>query len=87
MPCAGALEELPDRRVRPQRRQQLDARARAADVQHRLAHPLLLVDLLVHDVHVEGAGVEGDRLVEVAHGQTDVVDAGQHAAIVTALVR
>ena len=37
-----------------QRGQQLDAGARVADGEHRLAHALLLVDLLVHRAHVEG---------------------------------
>ena len=54
------------------------------DREHRLAYPLVGVRLPVHAAHPEDAPVEVDRLVEVADGQTDVVDAGQHAAIVTA---
>ena len=44
---------------------------------HRLAHALLLVGLLVGHVHAEGVAVEGDRLVEVGHGDADVVDGGE----------
>src|SRR5690606_16052153 len=40
-----------------------------------LAHPLLLVRLLVGDLHPEGVAVERDRLVQVGHRDADVVDA------------
>ena len=51
-----------------------------ADRQHRLAHALLLVDLLVHALHAEVPRVERDRRVEVGHGDTDVVDRGEQVA-------
>ena len=44
---------------------------------HRLAHALLLVGLLVGHAHAEGVAVERDRLVEVGHGDPDVVDRGE----------
>ena len=44
---------------------------------HRLADALLLVGLLVDGLHAEGVAVEGDRLVEVGHGDADVVDGGE----------
>ena len=77
---AGAVEELRDRRVSCQRGEQLDARAGVADGHHRLAHALLLVGLLVQHRHAEGVAVEGDRLVEVGHGDADVVDGGEQVA-------
>ena len=58
-------------------REQLDVRPAAADGHHRLADALLLVDLLVRQRHAVGVAVEGDRLVEVAHGDPDVVDGGE----------
>src|SRR5699024_83968 len=72
-----AVEELRDRRRVVERGEQLDARAGVADAHHRLAHPLLLVDLLVRELHPVGVAVEGDGLVEVGHGDTDVVDGGE----------
>ena len=71
---ARALEELRDGRALRQRGQQLDAGAGVADGDHRLAHPLLLVGLLVHHGHAVGVAVEGHRHVEVGHGDADVVD-------------
>ena len=52
-------------------------RAGVADRDHRLAHALLLVGLLVGDVHAEGVAVVGDGLVQVGHGDADVVDRGE----------
>ncbi len=77
---AGAVEELRDRGVGGERREQLDARAGVADRDHRLADALLLVGLLVHDLHAEGVAVERDRLVEVGHGDADVVDGREQVA-------
>ena len=51
-----------------------------ADGEHRLADALLLVGLLVHRLHAEGLGVEGDRLVQVGDGDADVVDRGEQLA-------
>ena len=79
MPGPLPVEELRDRRVGRQRRQQLDAaRPAVADGEHRLADALLLVDLLVHASQAEGSRVERDGLVEVGDGDADVVDAGEH---------
>ena len=64
-----------------------------ADGDHRLADALLLVGLLVHRLHAEGVAVEGDRLVEVGHGDADVVDGGEemrgegHAAMLAGAPR
>ena len=71
-----AVEEPSDSRVRGQRREQLqlDGRRVVAHLQHRLAHPHLLVDLLVDGLHAENPGVPGDRVVEVGDGDADVVD-------------
>ena len=44
---------------------------------HGLADALLLVGLLVLDLHPERVPVQRDRLVEVGHGDADVVDAGE----------
>ena len=51
-----------------------------ADRDHRLAHALVLVGLLVPHLHAERVGVERDRLVEVGHGDADVVDAHEQVA-------
>ena len=51
-----------------------------ADRDHRLAHALLLVGLLVHRLHAEGVAVERDRLVEVGHGDAHVVDGREEVA-------
>ena len=45
--------------------------------EHRLTHPLLLVHLLVQHGQAKGPAVEVDGLVEVGHGDADVVDARQ----------
>ena len=50
--------------------------AGVADGEHRLADALALVGLLVHDLEAEVVAVEGDRLVEVGHGDADMVDRG-----------
>ena len=52
-PRAGAVEELRDRGALVERGEQLDAGAGVADGDHRLAHALLLVGLLVGDLHPE----------------------------------
>src|SRR6478736_514012 len=71
---ATAVEELRDRRLRGDRGEELHARARVAYRHHRLADPLLLVDLLVDEPHTEHPLVEGLRLVEVRDGDADMVD-------------
>ena len=48
-----------------------------ADGDHRLAHPLLLVGLLVGHVHAERVAVVGDGHVEVRDGDAHVVDGGE----------
>src|SRR6266550_120473 len=84
----AALEERRDRRVGVQRCEQLDLRLAVADRQHRLAHALLLVDLLGHRAQPEYVAVERDRLVEVRHRDADVVEpAEQHPVIVARDVR
>jgi hypothetical protein len=74
MPGPELGQELADRRVRRQWGEQLDARAGVPDGHHRLAHALLLVDLLVQAGHAVGVAVEGDGGVEVGHGDAHVVD-------------
>src|SRR5919202_540780 len=74
---AGAADELGDRRLGGQRREQLDAGLAVADGEHRLADALLLVHLLVHRVDAEGLGVEGQGLVEIRDGDAHVVDRGE----------
>ena len=74
---AAAVEELRDRRLGGERREQLDARAGVADAHHRLAHALLLVGLLVQQRHAVRLLVERDGRVEVGHGDADVVDVGE----------
>src|SRR5947209_1895465 len=70
-----AVEELPDRRVRAQRGQQLDAVGPVADGEHRLTYPLLLVFLGVYAPEAEHPAVVRDRRVQVSHGDPDMVDA------------
>src|SRR5215213_7383764 len=83
---AGAADELRDRRLGRERREQLDAGVAVADGEHRLADALLLVRLLVHGVDAEGLGVEGDRFVEIGNGDADVVDRGEQLAGQSGLV-
>ena len=75
-----AVEELGDRGLVAQRREQLDAGAGVADGEHRLTHALLLVDLLVDRLEAEDPRVELDRVVEVGDGDADVVDGGEQVA-------
>jgi hypothetical protein len=76
---AIAIEELRDRRLGGQRREQLDAGGAVADGQHRLADALLDVRLLVHARDAERVGVERDRGVEIGDGDADVIDLGEQA--------
>ena len=48
------------------------------DRQHRLAHALLLVGLLVHEPQAQDVAVERDRFVQIGHGHAHVVDGGEH---------
>jgi len=84
--CLGRDRQAPGERqvvVRTPRpdhgREQLDAGVAVPDGEHRLADALLLVGLLVHRADAVSAGVEGDRLVEVGHGDAHVVDGGEQA--------
>ena len=74
---AVAREELGDRRFVAQRSEQLDAGAGVAHGEHRLADALFLVDLLMDRTQAEGVGVELECVVEVGHGDADVVDGEQ----------
>jgi len=73
---AASREELPDRRVRPERAKQLHV-ALADAKQHGL-HALLLDGLVVLDRHAEPLFVQRDRPVEVLDGNADVVDPAEH---------
>jgi hypothetical protein len=75
---AVAVQELGDRRVGVQRREQLQAVGADADREHCLADALLLVDLGMDAPQAEDLLVKIDRRVEIGHRHTDVVDA-QHA--------
>jgi hypothetical protein len=75
---AGPLlgQELADRRVRPERRQQLDVVL--ADVQQHGFDALLGHRLAVYDLHPVRLLVERDRRVEILDGDADVVDPAEH---------
>ena len=73
---AAPLEELPDRRIRPERPQQLDV-ALADAQQHRL-DTLLLDRLAVLERHAEPLAVEPNGLVEVLDRDSDVIDSSEH---------
>src|SRR5215470_5517322 len=78
---APAGQELPDRRGRPCRLQQLDPGSTAgppAHAEHGLAHPLVLVQLPAGHGEVEDGLVAGDRGLEVVAGDPHVVDLVQH---------
>ena len=77
------VEELGDGAGVIQRRHQLNLGAagrRAADREHRLAHTLFGVDLLVNDDHAEEVVVLRDGLVEIRHRNADVIDCGDQIA-------
>ena len=65
-------EELADRRVVAERREQLDVRV--ADAQQRSLDALLGDRLAVLERHLEDLAVELDRGVEILDGDADVVD-------------
>ena len=72
-PRAAPCEEAPDRRIVVSRRHELDP-TRAQKERRRL-HSLLLERLAVLELGAEEALVGGDRLVEVGHRETEVVNA------------
>ena len=80
-PRAALGEELADRRVGAERREQLDVVL--ADVEQDRLDALGLDDLAVHERHLVVALVERERRVDVLDGDADVVDAGEHAPIVS----
>ena len=70
---AAAVEEPPDGRVGPGRREQLDQRS-GADAQRDRADALLGHDGLVVDLAADQDGVPLDGSLEVADGDPDMVD-------------
>ena len=72
-PRAAAREKAPDGRVVVGRRDELDA-TRTQKERRRL-HSLLLERLAVLELSAEETLVGGDRLVEVGHRETEVVNA------------
>jgi hypothetical protein len=72
-PRAATREEAPDRRLVMCRRHELDA-APAQEKCRRL-HSLFLERLAVLELGTEQSLVRRDRLVEVGHCETDVVNA------------
>ena len=75
---ALALEELADRRVGPERAQELDVAV--ADVEQDGLDALLLDRLAVGERHRHRALVERQRGVEVVGGNADVIDQAEHPA-------
>ena len=75
-PGPATREETADRRVRGQRRQQLDVAV--PDVEQRRLDALLGDRLAVHERHPVRVAVHGDRRLEVLDGDADVVDAPEH---------
>jgi uncharacterized cupin superfamily protein len=69
-------EELPDRRVRTERPQQLHVAVANAE-QHRL-HALILNGFAMLDGHAQPLAVEGDGLVEVLDRHSYVINASEH---------
>src|SRR4051794_29457840 len=69
-------QELPDRRVLAERREELDVVL--ADVEQHGLDALGLDGLAVDELDREVALVELERGVEVLDGDADVIDAGQH---------
>ena len=75
---ALALEELADRRVRPERAQELDVAV--ADVEQDRLDALLLDRLAVRERHRHRALIERQRRVQVVGGDADVIDQAEHPA-------
>ena len=76
---AAPGQEPAHRGVRPERLQQLNVtRAQAlTNREHGLTYPLFLVHLKAHYLKPERGLVPRDRRVQVAAGDTDVIDAGE----------
>jgi hypothetical protein len=73
----GTLQEPGYRRLRCQRRQQLElsaARGRTPGPQHRLSDPLLGVLLSMQQLEAKRLYLKGDRCVEIGHRQSDMVN-------------
>ena len=75
-PGPAPREEAADRRVRGQRRQQLDVAV--PDVEQRRLDALLGDRLAMDERHPVRVAVHGDRRLEVLDGHADVVDAPEH---------
>jgi hypothetical protein len=73
-------EEPPDRRLLPERTEQLDVRV--AHPEERSLDALLLDRLAVLKRHPKALGVELDRRVEILDGDTDMVDCLEHGEAV-----
>jgi len=72
---AAGFEELGDRRLLGQWRDELQERAGLTHAQHRFADVLIVIDLGMDRLHAEGLGVERDGGIEVANRDPYVVDA------------
>ena len=75
---ALAGQELADRRVRAERREQLDVVL--ADVQQHRLDALLCDDLAVRERQLEALAVELERGLDLLDGHADVVDAAEHSS-------
>ena len=75
-PGAASIDEPADRRLGPERPEELDVAV--ADVEQRRLDSLLAHGLAVDERHLERPFVDRDRLPEVGDGDADVVDQVEH---------
>ena len=76
---SAPFEELPDRRVRAERPQQLDMAL--ADPEEHCLDALLRDRLAVLERHAEPLLVEPNGVVEVLDGHADVIDPPEHGRV------